>query len=194
MKLFTGDFFEQDTGAVARALLGHYLCHETTGGMMVGAIVETEAYLSVDDPACHASRGLTERNAAMFGPAGRAYIYLIYGCHYCFNVVTGPVGSGEAVLVRAVEPLEGSALMRQRRGLACSNRDLTSGPGKLCQAFGLDRSFNGCSLHEKPLYLAVNNNNMAYRPLQVTPRIGVTTASDRLLRFIVKDNPFLSRR
>lgn len=156
-------------------------------------IVETEAYLSDNDPACHASRGMTERNRTMFGPAGRAYVYLIYGIYYCLNVVTGPAGRGEAVLIRAVEPLEGIELMLERRGRDCPLTNLTSGPGKLCQAFGIDKSYDGHDLRKKPLCIA-ENPALEAPDITATPRIGINAARDKLLRFVIKGNKHLSRR
>jgi DNA-3-methyladenine glycosylase len=194
MQRLDQSFFKKDIQTVARALLGQYLCRETEDGLVSGIIVETEAYLSSGDPACHAHRGMTARNAKMFGPPGHAYIYYIYGSHYCFNVVTGPTGTGEAVLIRAVEPVDGIDLMRHRRGAGCKLTNLTSGPGKLCQAFAIDRSFDGHDLQMPPLYLAMNieiNDKMAVR---VTPRIGISSARDMPLRFVLVGNQYLSRR
>ncbi|HED24166.1 MAG TPA: DNA-3-methyladenine glycosylase [Firmicutes bacterium] len=188
------NFYNRDTVEVARDLLGHYLYRESAEGLVSGIIVETEAYLSDNDPACHAARGKTTRNEVMFGPPGIAYVYFIYGNHYCFNVVTGPDGRGEAVLVRAVEPLDGLLLIAGRRGPAVAKDNLTSGPGKLCQAFAIDGSFNGHDLKHKPLYLGLNESASRYRPVKATPRIGLTVGEDKLLRYVVAGNPYLSRR
>ena len=182
-----------DTVEAARKLLGCYLFRETEEGLVSGIIVETEAYLSEGDPACHASRGKTRRNAAMFGPPGTAYAYFIYGNYYCFNVVTGPEGRGEAVLIRAVEPIKGLDLMQKRRGEGCSLKNLASGPGKLCQAFAIDRSLNGHDLRYKPLYLKNNPDLPQVLSIKSTPRIGVSSAKDKHLRFIINENEFLSR-
>ncbi len=178
----------------AKMLLGQYLCRETDHGLISGIIVETEAYLSENDDACHASRGKTKRNAVMFGPAGKAYVYFIYGSYYCFNVVTGPEGKGEAVLIRAVEPVEGLAIMHSHREKAAKTEDLANGPGKLCQAFAIDRSFDGHDLCQKPLY--IKTNRLIDKQMQIieTPRIGIKLAKEKLLRFIIKDSKYLSRR
>lgn len=184
---------DRDTVSVARALLGHILCRETPEGLAAGIIVETEAYLSKDDPACHASHGKTRRNAVMFGPPGHAYVYFIYGVHYCFNVVTGPEGSGEAVLVRALEPLYGIDLMERRRGPGKGARHLAGGPGRLCQALAIDGSLNGHDLCLPPLWIAAGTPVKA-EELAVSPRIGINRAADKLLRFYIKDNPYVSRR
>jgi len=185
--------FGYDTVEAARGLLGWYLCRETEEGLVSGIIVETEAYLSEDDPACHASRGKTKRNAAMFGPPLTAYIYFIYGNYYCFNVVTAPEGRGEAVLIRAVEPVAGLDLMQNRRGAGCSLKNLASGPGKLCQAFAIDKSLNGHDLRRKPLFLKDNPDLPLNLSIKSTPRIGVSAAKEKQLRFVITGNKFLSR-
>ncbi|MDY6825664.1 MAG: DNA-3-methyladenine glycosylase [Bacillota bacterium] len=194
MHLLGENFFERETLEVARDLLGHYLCRESAKGLVSGIIVETEAYLSNNDPACHAARGKTSRNAVMFGPPGMAYVYFIYGNHYCFNVVTGQEGVGEAVLIRAVEPVDGLPLIIEKRGQLVLRTNLTNGPGKLCQAFAIDRSFNGHDLKQKPLYLGFNEFVSHYQPVRTTPRIGLSVAADKLLRYVVVGNPYLSRR
>ncbi len=191
---FEKDFYRGSTVEVARRLIGQYLCRESEQGTVYGSIVETEAYLSSNDPACHASVGRTGRNTTMFGPAGRAYVYLIYGLYYCFNVVTGPESEGEAVLVRAIEPAGGLGLMKKRRGPSCSPANLASGPGKLCLAFAIDKSLDGHELQKKPLYIAENKNATRYSRIKATPRIGISVAQDRLLRFVVPGNKYLSRR
>jgi DNA-3-methyladenine glycosylase len=188
------DFFQRETAEVARALHGHYLCRETSKGLISGMIVETEAYLAENDPACHASRGMTKRNETMFGPPGRAYIYFIYGKYYCLNVVTGVEGKGEAVLIRAVEPLCGIDLMRDQRGAACPVSNLASGPGKLCSAFAVDKSMNGHDLSEKPLLLVRNNDRNRIIKTKKTTRIGLSFNCEKELRFIISGNRYLSRR
>ncbi len=187
------EFLGRDTKEAACKLLGQYICRETEEGLVSGIIIETEAYLSENDSACHAARGKSRRNATMFGPPGIAYVYFIYGNHYCFNVVTGPEGKGEAVLIRAVEPVEGLELMQKRRGEGCKINNLTSGPGKLCQAFAIDRSLDGHDLSRKPLYLKENALHKGVLSIKNTPRIGVSSAQDKPLRFIINGNAFLSR-
>ena len=186
-------FYERDTVRAARALLGQLLCRQSAEGLAAGIIVETEAYLSRDDPACHAFRGQTARNAAMFGPPGQAYIYFIYGNHFCFNVVTGPAGIGEAVLIRALEPVAGLALMQRRRGQERSGAELANGPGKLCQALAIDGGFDQHDLRRPPLWLSAGE---AVSPEAVgsSPRIGISRAKDKLLRFYIEGNEYLSRR
>lgn len=186
-------FYRRDTVSVARALLGHLLCRESAAGLAAGIIVETEAYLSRDDPACHASRGRTRRNAPMFGPPGQAYIYFIYGNHYCFNVVTAPAGVGEAVLVRALKPVDGLELMRRRRGKGRSLAELANGPGKLCQALAIDQTLNEHDLRRPPLWISAGREVDAEAVISA-PRIGISRAMDKLLRFYIKDNQYVSRR
>lgn len=182
-------FFEGDTVEVAQRLLGCYLVRETPEGVAAGRIVEVEAYLR-DDPANHAYIGRTERNAAMFGPPGTAYVYQIYGVHCCLNVVTAPEGVGEAVLLRALEPLEGIALMQRRRGTQALHR-LCSGPAKLCQALAIGLEWNGHDLTKPPLFLALPPEPMKERIL-TDVRVGVTAARDWPLRFLVAGSPFIS--
>ena len=193
MSLIYQHVISANTIAVARGLLGHCLCYESPYGRLSGIIVETEAYLSKNDPACHAHAGKTRRNATMFGPAGLAYVYFIYGRYHCFNVVTGPPGFGEAVLIRAVEPLEGLKVMKKNRGPGVKEQQLTNGPGKLCLAFDLNQRFDGHNLSKKPLYLADNKNR---EPVEIvtTQRIGISCGQEKPLRFYLKGNRFISRR
>jgi DNA-3-methyladenine glycosylase len=187
------DFFYAETITLARSLLGTLLVHLSPAGITSGYIVETEAYLSVGDPACHAARGKTPRNAAMFGPPGTAYVYFIYGNYYCFNVVSKGTGVGEAVLVRALEPVGGLDLMRQRRGPKHQTIALTNGPGKLCIAMDINtKDHNGLSLLKPPLFM-VKGRKVAGSKIGTSGRIGINTAQDKPWRFFIKDNPFVSR-
>lgn len=187
------EFNKINTIEAARFLLGAKLVHFSPAGLTSGLIVETEAYLSRGDPACHAARGKTKRNAMMFGPPGRAYVYFIYGNHYCFNVVTGREGQGEAVLVRALEPLEGMSLMQKRRGPDKKIKDLTNGPGKLCQAMGITGEHNGLFLQGYPLFITPGVCIKA-TAVGVSSRIGISQGLDKQWRFFVQESPFLSRR
>lgn len=184
------EFYAEDTLKLARLLLGKVLVHASGEGLTAGMIVETEAYLQ-DDPACHASRGMTKRNATMFGPAGYAYVYFVYGNHFCFNVVGGPVGSGEAVLIRALEPLAGRDLMKKRRKNARKITELTNGPGKLCAAMAIAREHNGHLLTEKPLYLA-NGQQVDSSQVVSATRIGISRATEKEWRFYCKGNAYVS--
>lgn len=191
-KLLDMPFFRQTTTEAAQNLLGKILVHQTREGATAGRIVETEAYLYHNDPACHAARGRTARNTPMFGPPGTAYIYLIYGVHYCFNVVTNEEGVGEAVLVRALEPLVGLEMMTRRRGMS-NPRMLASGPGKLCQAMGIGPGLNGLDLTlGPPLFLA--DDGYATGEIVATTRIGISVAVDLPLRFYLAGNPYISRK
>jgi DNA-3-methyladenine glycosylase len=179
MHKLTRDFYLRDTVEAAKAAIGKILVHSTPHGIISGRIVETEAYLR-DDPACHASRGMTRRNAVMFGEAGRAYVYFTYGLHYCLNFVTQPEGIAEAILIRALEPLEGIDQMRRNRGKD-HPRDLCGGPGKLTQALGIDISLNGEDLLGDRLCVLDDGTDVG--EVVSRPRIGIKEATDRLWRF-----------
>ncbi|MDN5339898.1 MAG: DNA-3-methyladenine glycosylase [Euryarchaeota archaeon] len=191
-------FYERDTVTVAKDLLGCLLVRQDEAGTTMGWIVEVEAYLR-DDPAAHSYRGETPRNQAMFGPAGHAYVYRIYGLHTCFNVVTGPEGTGEAVLVRALEPAVGIELMQARRGTD-DPFALASGPGKLTQALNITMDLDGTSLSDGPLQVWAPESLPDRRPegwpgeIVQTTRIGITKAADLPLRFYLNGNRYISRR
>lgn len=187
-------FYEQATLAVSRELLGKYLVHVHRDGTTAGKIVETEAYIGPEDKACHASKGRTPRTEIMFGPAGHAYVYLIYGFHYLLNFVTESVGVPAVVLIRAVEPQDGLELMQERRRMT-DRRKLCNGPGKLCQAFAIDRGHNGSDICAGDLYVADRGEHV--KNIAATPRIGIDYAGEwkhKLWRFFIKDNEFISKR
>jgi DNA-3-methyladenine glycosylase len=191
-------FYEPSAAQIAPKLLGHFLIRNTASGPCGGVIVEAEAYLT-DDPACHAFNGETARNRSMFGPPGHAYVYFIYGNHWCVNVVCRPKGHGEAVLIRAMEPVVGEEWMRTRRS-ASRTFELTNGPGKLCAALEIDRALDGADLCDaaSSLWIARNPARAAFvhdrGPLAATPRIGITRAAELPLRFYLAGSPFVSRR
>ncbi|MFN8354843.1 MAG: DNA-3-methyladenine glycosylase [Spirosomataceae bacterium] len=182
------DFYQRSTMEVAQLLLGCILVHQSEEGATAGMIVETEAYVQ-GDPACHAYRRKTERNAPMFGKAGTVYVYQIYGMHYCFNVVTALEGVGEAVLIRALEPIEGLDLMHQRRG---TSSNLCKGPANLVKAMGMHKGMNCWSLTESDLFiLPAENTNLK---IVTTTRIGLTQGADLPYRFYISGNKFVSRK
>lgn len=174
---------------LAPRLLGALIARQGPEGLRVGRIVETEAYLQ-DDPASHSFKGLTPRCRHMFGRAGLAYVYRIYGIHHCLNVVTGPEGRGEAVLIRALEPLHGLDLMQEARGTAAH---LADGPGRLCQALGIDQAFDGEDLLASDQLFIMKGEAPPERIL-AKPRIGITQAADLPWRFLLEGNPHVSRR
>ena len=184
-------FYDRSTELVARELLGAILEHSSADGVTSGRIVETEAYLGPDDPACHAVVGRTERTWHLHGPPGVAYVYFIYGVHWCFNAVTREEGHGSAVLVRAVEPVRGAELMRQRRGRIRRDLDLTNGPGKLCQALGIDGALDGARLDRGPLRI-LGGAPVSDAEVDLTSRVGITKAADWPLRWVVRGNPYVS--
>jgi len=184
-------FYLQDTVTVARQLLGCMLVYESERGRASGRIVETEAYLAADE-ASHSFRGPTARNGVMFGPTGYAYVYFIYGAHFCINAVTQPEGVAEAVLIRALEPVDGLALMMERRRTTVA-RNLCSGPGKLCQALGITGAQNGAALFDGRLRIRAGETPAAAEVVATT-RVGITKAADLPLRFYLRDNPHISKR
>ena len=185
-------FYERETEIVARELLGTVLSCDTDEGRASGIIVETEAYLGEHDLACHAAAGRTARTEALYGPPGTSYVYFIYGMYWCFNAVTRAEGLPSAVLVRALEPLDGIALMHKRRSPIKSDADLTNGPGKLCTALGITGSMSGKSLLRKPLVIR-EGEAVSDERVEITTRIGITKSADWPLRWIVRGNRFVSR-
>jgi len=185
-------FYDRETEIVSRELLGAVLWCRAPEGVTAGRIVETEAYLGEHDPACHAAGpGLTERTRPLYGAPGIAYVYFIYGIHWCFNAVTREHGQPSAVLVRALEPLEGLPLMRTRRAAAKTDRDLTNGPGKLCAALGIGPQHNGVPLQTPPLMIA-RGIDYPDEAIVTGPRIGITKAADWPLRWYVAASEYVS--
>ena len=191
-KVLPRSFFARDTEIVARELLGAVLECTTPDGVASGRIVETEAYVGEHDLACHAAAGRTARTAPLYGEPGIAYVYFIYGVHWCVNAVTRPVDHPSAVLIRALEPLAGVDLMRRRRPAARKDVDLTNGPGKLCQALGITGEHNWLPLQEPPLRI-LRGVAVPDREVAVTPRIGITQCADWPLRWVIAGNPYVSR-
>ena len=189
----TRDFYEGDTVKVARQLLGNVLVRELNASRVQGIIVETEAYRGCDDPASHAYGGPTRRNEVMFGEAGHAYVYFTYGMHYCLNVTTEPIDQPGAVLIRAVQPVEGIEKMRQRRGIR-EIRDLANGPAKLTQAFAVTKCLNGHDLTlGKKLFILEAEDSESFEVVSTT-RIGIKTGLEKPWRFFIKGNPFVSKQ
>ncbi|MGB9889783.1 MAG: DNA-3-methyladenine glycosylase [Anaerolineae bacterium] len=190
------DFFARDTLQVARDLLGRLLVRVLEGERLSGRIVEVEAYIGEDDLASHARFGRTPRNEAMYGPPGHAYVYQIYGLHHCLNIVTGPEGFPAAVLIRALEPLEGRERMQERRGVA-DPALLTSGPARLCQAMGIDRRLDKADLCAPDAVLFVETGTPVPGDRVATgPRVGVRgdlRARTAPWRFYVRNHPCVSR-
>jgi len=183
-------FYRRDPRTVAPELLGKVVLHERVSAR----IVEVEAYCGSEDPGSHAYRGPTARNATMFGPPGGLYVYFTYGMHWCANAVCGEVGEGVAVLLRAAEPLTGLDTMRERRPAARRDRDLCSGPARLCQALALDRTFDGADLPTADLGITIVDDGTP-PPDQpaVTTRIGLSAGAELPWRWLVPDSPHVSR-
>lgn len=177
----------------APMLLGMSLCRKTKQGVIKARIVETEAYHQMD-PASHSYRGMTARTAPMFEAGGTIYVYFTYGMHYCMNIVVGEKGAGEAVLLRALEPLEGIEIMRQNRGVE-DIRNLASGPGKLTQSFGItDTRLSGEKLNRSSIWLEMPEKKLKEHEIAVSQRIGIKEATNQPWRFYIKDNRFISRK
>ncbi len=191
-RALTASFYARPTPEVARRLLGHILVSDVGGRRTAGRIVETEAYIGPDDPACHGYGACrTRRNASLFARPGTAYVYFTYGMHWCLNAVTEGPGFPAAVLIRALEPLEGLATMRRRRG-GVPDRQLCSGPAKLCQALGVSGREAGIPLTRGRLRVVRAGSRQRYA-ITMTARIGITRAADWPLRFLIEDSPWVSR-
>src|SRR5258707_15236240 len=190
--LVSRDFYLDPPDLVAQKLLGKLLIR----GDMVGRIVEVEAYFGEADAASHAFPGKTARNAALFGPPGHAYVYFIYGIYFCLNVSCEREGRAGGILFRALEPIHGLETMARNRGLdATRTAALTSGPGRLCQAFGITREGdNGVDLTSSKSDLQIRDDGFLANDILVTPRIGISKDAERLARYLLADNPFVSKR
>jgi DNA-3-methyladenine glycosylase len=195
------EFFNRDPRQVARDLLGKLIVRKQGRRVLAGRIVEVEAYLGADDAAAHAAAGRTPRNDVLFGPPGHAYVYFIYGVHYCLNISCMPEGEAGCVLIRALEPLTGFREMAKARGLGEFNSDsvrdlrkLSSGPGKLCEALEITRPRdNGKNLLSQRSDLQVRDDGFQVQEIATTPRIGITKSADMPLRYLIAGSGFLSR-
>jgi DNA-3-methyladenine glycosylase len=194
-KLPLSFYLRDDVVAIARELLGKVLVTAWDGELTSGRIVETEAYAGEQDRASHASKGRTERTEVMFGPGGRAYVYLCYGIHQMFNIVTSKEGEPHAILIRAVEPVEGKDIMLQRTGKKKWDETITSGPGRVGKAFGFHTSQCGVDLTSNELYIADDGFVVKEKDVVSSPRIGVDYAGEHAewhYRFYLKNNPYIS--
>jgi DNA-3-methyladenine glycosylase len=191
-------FYRRELLEVARSLLGKTLVKDNGKGNLTGKIVEVEAYHGDFDEAAHSYRGITKRTEIMFQTGGYLYVYFTYGAHHCCNVVTGKKGQGTAVLIRAVEPLSGiETMIKNRFGRKLKNDkeifNLTSGPGKTCQAFGINRRHSGIDLTGDKIFI-LEAEKIKSKDIGVSKRIGITKSVDLPWRFFIKDNPYLSRK
>jgi DNA-3-methyladenine glycosylase len=180
-------FYSHNTVRVARALLGKIVVHKGTSGR----IVETEAYLGIDDGAAHSARGLTPRTRVIFGPPGHAYVYLIYGMYDCLNLIAEPEGVAGGVLIRALEPLTGLDEMRRRRPQARRDEDLANGPGKLTRALGITLKDNGVDVTRGPITVHAPEDTTPFK-IGISRRIGITKSADLPLRFFIEGNRSVS--
>ncbi len=199
MNILTKPFYTQPTTEIAKQLLGKFLCRKINGKLYVGKIVETESYLGEKDLACHTSKGKTKRNEVMFGPAGHAYVYFIYGMYHCFNVVTEEKNNPCAVLIRALEPVEHdlSRLTHNENEINRVSTKLLNGPAKLCREFEIDKKLNGYDLTLGKKLWIENGIIIKSNQIKKSKRIGVDYAGiwkDRLLRFYIKNNKFVSKK
>jgi DNA-3-methyladenine glycosylase len=201
-KLLQRAFFNRDPRAVARELLGKLIVRREGRKHLAGRIVEVEAYLGAGDLAAHAAAGHTARNSVLWGPPGHAYVYFIYGVHYCLNISCLPAGEAGCVLIRALEPVSGIANLAKARGLAdldlTSTRDLrklASGPGKLCEALGITRPRdNGKDMLSSASDLQVISDCFRTKEVAITQRIGITKSAELPLRYVIAGNAFVSKK
>jgi DNA-3-methyladenine glycosylase len=190
MKKLSRNFYLRDTVAVAKDLLGKYLVYNRNGNTLVGMIVEVEAYRE-NDLASHSSSGKTNRNSAMFMKGGHLYVYFTYGIHYCANIVTEKENYGAAVLIRGVEPVEGVEVMKENRKMSDIN-NLTTGPAKFCQAFDIKMQHNKLDLTLDTIFCI--ESNVKNFQINKSSRIGITKATEKLWRFFIKDNKYVSKK
>lgn len=188
--ILTRDFYARDTKTVARELLGQLIIRKYAHSELIGMIVETEAYYGFDDPPSHASRGITPRSKTMFGEPGHAYIYLNYGVHWLLNFVTEAKGCPGAVLIRAIEPVAGQQQMLKLRHVQ-RKHELSNGPGKLTKALAIDKALNGHDLLCPPLQVA-QGSSQAFK-ISMATRIGISVAKDKLLRYYIQGNVYVSK-
>ena len=186
-------FYLQPTLQVAKHLLGKLIVRRYRNEVLIGRIVETEAYLGEKDPASHAYRGMTKRNEVMFRKGGHLYVHFTYGMHFCANVVTEEEGKGRAVLLRAVEPSKGLKAMERRRGFPRIAHNLTNGPAKLCEAFGIAAKENGTDLCGQKIWIAADTSRNERIRIGVSSRIGITNGRRYRWRFYIVGNPFISK-
>jgi DNA-3-methyladenine glycosylase len=186
-------FYLRPTLTVAKDLLGQFIVRRYHGRKLVGRIVEVEAYRGSIDPASHAFRGKTKRNEVMFWEGGHLYVYFTYGMHFCANVVTREAEVAEAVLIRGVEPVLGIDAMQRLRGKNVSGFDLTNGPAKFCQAFGIKRKENGVSLLGNEVYL-VRGRRIQRSAIGVSTRVGIRNGVEKKWRFFLKENEWVSKK
>jgi DNA-3-methyladenine glycosylase len=201
-KLLQRSFFNRDPRIVARELLGKLIVRREDRKQLLGRIVEVEAYLGAGDLAAHAAAGNTARNSVLWGPPGHAYVYFIYGVHYCLNISCLPAGEAGCILIRALEPVSGIREMAEARGLADLDltsarelRKLTSGPGKLCEALGITRPRdNGKDMVSPTCDLQVASDGFRVDEVAVTQRIGITKSAELPLRYVIAGNAFISKK
>jgi len=196
MKKLPRSFYLQPTLVVAKKLLGKYFVRKIGDEILTGKIVEVEAYLGENDPASHAYRGKTKRNEVMFMNGGHLYVYFTYGMHFCANIVTEDAGKGRAVLIRAVEPLTGIELMKKNRKRIFTEHsliNLTNGPAKFCQAFGIEREQNGTDLLGDEICLT-DGVDIPPSKIVATTRIGIKNGKEKKWRFYIKGNPLVSKK
>lgn len=195
MRPLSRRFYSRPTLEVARDLLGTYFVRKIGPTLLIGKIVEVEAYCGSRDPASHAFRGVTKRNAVMFGKPGHLYVYFTYGMHFCANIVTEPEGIAGAVLIRGVEPIEGTKQMMRNRGAhrrSDASRDLTNGPARFCEAFAIQRKENGTDLLGSTIYLT-KGKPIPSSSVRRSARIGIRSGTGKKWRYYLSENPWVSR-
>ncbi|MBK7446376.1 MAG: DNA-3-methyladenine glycosylase [Ignavibacteria bacterium] len=186
-------FYLRDTVTVSKDLLGKLIVRKTKYETLIAKITESEAYRGSDDPASHSHRKITNRNKVMFDTGGRVYVYFIYGNYNCFNIVTEKKGTGSAVLIRAAEPVEGIEEMKSFRGKIKNIYELTNGPGKLCKALNIDKTFYGKDVTEEgEIFISYPQRKEKFEIVS-TKRIGISKGADLPFRFFIKDNPFVTK-